>query len=56
MIVKTIWNDFCDWMIEVSKIEKSLYTDKVMLYCIGIYLKLLHPITPFVTHHLWRMM
>ena len=55
-IIKTIWNDFCDWMIEVSKIEKSMYTDKVMIYCIGVYLKLLHPIIPFVTNHLRRMM
>jgi valyl-tRNA synthetase len=55
-IVKTIWNDFCDRMIEVSKIEKSTYTHKVMIYCIGTYLKLLHPIIPFVTHHLRRIM
>ena len=55
-LIKTIWNDFCDRMIEVSKIEKTLYTDKVMIYCIGAYLKLLHPVAPFVTHHLWRIM
>lgn len=55
-VINMVWGDFCDWYIEISKREKSDYTDKVLLYSIGMILKLLHPYMPFVTEKLWEHM
>lgn len=55
-IVGMVWGDFCDRYIEISKREKSDYTDKVLLYAIGTMLKMLHPYMPFVTERLWEHM
>jgi valyl-tRNA synthetase len=47
-----IWNNFCDWYIEISKIdkEKSLPT---LLFLLTNSLKLLHPYMPFITEAIW---
>ena len=55
-IVKFSWNYFCDWYIEISKIEKSEYTDKVLIYVLWSILKLLHSFAPFVTEKLWKLL
>lgn len=48
-----IWNDFCDWYIEISKIEKeqSLPT---LVFLLGHILKMLHPIMPFISETIWK--
>ncbi|GMA46564.1 valine--tRNA ligase [Tetragenococcus muriaticus] len=55
-----IWDDFCDWYIEMSK--ETLYgedknaqeTNKsVLIYVLDQLLRLLHPIMPFVTEEIW---
>lgn len=55
-LVKFIRNNFCDWYIEIAKIQKNDLTDKILLYCIGTILKLLHPFAPFVTQAIWHDM
>jgi valyl-tRNA synthetase len=55
-VVQLIYADFCDWYIEIAKRESSEYTDKVLLYVMGIQLKLLHPYMPFVTEKIWGLM
>lgn len=56
-----IWDDFCDWYIEMAK--ASLYGDDPQLkrakqqhlaYVLGHILMLLHPILPFVTEELYQ--
>ncbi|QEA32184.1 valine--tRNA ligase [Secundilactobacillus malefermentans] len=58
-----IWNDFCDWYIEMSKEilngndEKAkANTQNVLAYVLDQTLKLLHPIMPFVTEKIWLSM
>lgn len=48
-----IWNKFCDWYIEASKLdaEKALPT---LLFVLLNALKLLHPIMPFLTEAIWQ--
>lgn len=53
-IINTMWHDFCDWYIEISKIEVSDYTQKILIYCLWTFYKLLHPSLPFVTERLWK--
>lgn len=46
-----VWNDFCDWYLELSKGEKQNH--EVLYHCIKNILILLHPITPFVSEQIW---
>lgn len=46
-----IWNEFADWYIEFSKIEKN---GKVLLYVLDNTLRLLHPFAPFITEEIWK--
>ncbi len=55
-IVEFSWNKFCDWFIEISKIQYSEYTNKVLLYVLGSILKLLHPFAPFISEKLWQLL
>ncbi len=45
-----IWDEFCDWYIEFSKI---LGKKEVLLWVMTNLLKLLHPFMPFVTEEIW---
>ncbi len=58
-----IWDDFCDWYIEFSKIrlahnendEKlSNVTRSMLVYVMAEILKLLHPFMPFITEEIWQ--
>lgn len=47
------WNYYCDWYVELSKIEKN---EAVLTYVLEQSLKLLHPIMPHITEKIWQMM
>lgn len=58
-----IWNDFCDWYIEMAKenltgedekLEKN--TQRILRYVLDQILRLMHPIMPFVTEKIWLSM
>ena len=56
-----IWNEFCDWYIEMVKprLYSDDYKEKVKVcyvldYVFGISMKLLHPFMPFVTTEIYR--
>ncbi len=46
-----LWNDFCDWYLELSKGDKQ--NPAVLYHVLATTLKLLHPIIPFVTEQIW---
>ena len=46
-----VWDEFCDWYIEFSKIEGK---KEVLLFVVDSILKLLHPFMPFVTEEIWK--
>jgi len=46
-----LWNDFCDWYLELSKGEKQNIA--VLYHVLKNILILLHPIVPFVTEQIW---
>jgi valyl-tRNA synthetase len=55
------WNEFCDWFVELSKPalngdDKAAAdsTRHTLLHVLESLLRLLHPLTPFVTEELWR--
>ena len=45
-----IWDEFCDWYIEFSKISGK---KEILLWVMVNSLKLLHPFMPFVTEKIW---
>ena len=50
-----IWDEFCDWYIELAK--ASLPAEKtraVLVYVLTNTLKLLHPFMPFITEEIWQ--
>jgi valyl-tRNA synthetase len=51
------WGDVCDWFIEFAKpifaTEAGAEVKNTAAYVLGVLLRLLHPITPFVTEELW---
>ncbi len=49
------WNEFADWYIEVSKIEKHKEKDAVFTDVMNDLLKLWHPFMPFVTEEIWSI-
>ncbi len=60
-IYNFIWNEFCDWYIEMVKprMYSADYNEKVRVgyvldYVFGISMKLLHPFMPFVTTEIYR--
>lgn len=63
LIYSFIWNDYCDWYVEM--IKNRLYADDtevksaVLTRAISIFedaLKMLHPFMPFITEELWQLM
>ncbi len=55
-----VWNDFCDWYIELSKAalygdnaDKKINTITVLNYVLDKILKLLHPFVPFITDEIY---
>ncbi len=48
-----IWNDFCDWYIELSKANMNNTTKSVLLDVLTDILKLLHPFMPYVTEEIF---
>ncbi len=58
-VYEFFWNDFADWYVEVAKLqmagggERSFNTAQTLARILDISLRLLHPITPFVTEELW---
>ncbi len=62
IIYSFVWNDFCDWFIELSK--NRLYSDDeevksaVLTRSLAMFenlLKIVHPYMPFITEELWQL-
>ena len=51
-----IWNDFCDWYIELSKLNMDDTTKSVLVYVLKSILKMLHPFMPYVTEEIYLML
>lgn len=61
LLYRFIWDDFCDWYIEMSKEilagddeAAKLTTRSILVYVLDNTLRLLHPIMPFVTEEIWQ--
>ncbi len=59
-VYKFIWNEFCDWYIELAKGplagegEARLAAQNVLANVLEASLRLLHPFMPFITEEIWQ--
>ncbi len=52
VMYKFLWNEFCDWGIELSKADKGSIVELGAIFKEAM--KLLHPFMPFITEHLYH--
>jgi valyl-tRNA synthetase len=63
VLYEFMWNDFCDWYLESAKAvfngpdqASRQRTLRVFDHALGAFLRLLHPVMPFVTDELYHQM
>jgi valyl-tRNA synthetase len=59
-LYRFVWNDFCDWFIELAKpnlsaeTEAKFETQKVLFSILEGTLRLIHPFMPFISEEIWQ--
>jgi valyl-tRNA synthetase len=61
LLYDAVWSEYCDWYVELAKVglaadapaERRAATWRTLTWVLDRYLRLLHPVVPHITEHIW---